>query len=398
MCLVLAPVLMIMLLTACKESVSPVEVVSDDMTKPEIITDVKVENINGAAKITYKLPSSKNLLYVMANYKINDTRVRESKTSYYKDTIMVDGFARSQDYEVTLYAVSRANVKSDPVTVTVHPLTPNYVLVNEALQITPDFGGANFFGMNPNEVPISIHMMAYNEATGEYEETEPEYISNDTVDVSIRGFDAKPTKFGVYTTDRFGNASETKYVELTPLYETLLDKSKFFVYRMPSDATIGYGWDLKYFFDGSTTEPGWHTLSSPTKQGTFGLGTTAKISRFVLWNRLRDMYGYQNPRMITIWGSTVDNPQDSSLPKNSPAGTVSGDWFNMGNFVYPNPPSGLPGSQANDADIAFAAAGINFKMPLSAPATKYIRFEVTQTWGGLDYVNGMEISLYGNPL
>ncbi|RYZ29181.1 MAG: hypothetical protein EOP49_40820, partial [Sphingobacteriales bacterium] len=28
---------------------------------------------------------------------------------------------------------------------------------------------------------------------------------------------------------------------------------------------------------------------------------------------------------------------------------------------------------------------------------KYLRFEVTQTWGGQDYVNAMEISLYGNP-
>src|SRR5690606_41985774 len=72
---------------ACKESESPVETISNDMTKPDIVTEVHVENLNGAAKITYKLPNSKNLLYVLARYSINDEHVRESKTSYYQDTI-----------------------------------------------------------------------------------------------------------------------------------------------------------------------------------------------------------------------------------------------------------------------------------------------------------------------
>jgi hypothetical protein len=397
--IMLAPVLIIMLLASCKKSESPVEVISDDKTKPGAVTDVKVENLNGAARITYKLPNSKNLLYVLARYSINDNRVRESKTSYYKDTIIADGFAKAQEYEVTLYAVSRANIMSDPVTVKVNPLTPNYILINEGLTINPDFGGANFLGTNPNRVPVSVHLVAFDPATNKYEENEePNYINGNLVDVSLRGFDATEHKFGVYTVDRFGNTSETRYVTLTPLYETALDKSKFFVYHLASDATIGFGWEFKYFFDGNLGDPGWHTVSSPTKQGTFGLGVTAKVSRFVLWNRMPDMYGYQNPRKITIWGSMKDAPVDSTLPKNSPEGTVSGDWVNMGNFVYPDPPSGLPPNQANDADKAYANLGINFKMPLAAPATKFIRFECTQTWGGLDYINAKEITIYGNPL
>ncbi|SEM30470.1 protein of unknown function [bacterium A37T11] len=389
---------LLMLGTAgCKKSVSPVEIISDDTAKPGTVTDVKVENLNGAARITYTLPSTKNLLYVLASYPINDGQIRESKTSYYTDTIMVDGFARSQDYEVTLYAVSRAEVKSDPVKVTVHPETPNYILVNEGLQINPDFGGANFYGQNPNKVPLSVHLLSFNEAKGSYDEQEPEYISGNTVDLSIRGFDATEHKFGIYTSDRFGNVSDTRYVTLIPLFETLLDKSKFYVYHLASDAPIGYGWEFKNFFDGSLNDPGWHTVSAPVSQGTFGLGVNAKISRVVLWNRLPDMYGYQNTRQFTIWGSDKDNPQDSALPNNSLPGTVAGDWVNMGNFVYPNPPSGLPTNQANAADIAFAAAGVNFKMPSTAPSTKYIRYVCTQTWGGLDYVNAMEISVYGSP-
>lgn len=389
--------LLVLLFGACEPSESPVAVISDDPSKPGVVTDVQVENLNGAAKITYRLPDSKNLLYVSAQYPIDGDRVRESKTSYYRDTILVEGFAREGEYEVTLYAVSRANVKSDPVTVKVQPKTPNYILVNEGLEITPDFGGANFLGHNPDGLPVSVHLLAFDDVTNEMKERDPEYITGNTVDVSIRGFEPDERRFGVYTSDRFGNTSEIRYVTLTPLFETLLDKSKFFTYRLPSDAPIGYGWELRYFFDGSLAGNGWHTTTAPLSVGTFGLGQTAKISRFVLWNRLPAMYSDQNPREITIWGSNVDEPQDAQLPKVSSPGTVVGDWINMGNFSYPDPPSGLPPSQANAADMAFAAEGVNFRMPSTAPSVKYIRFVATQTWGGLNYVNAMEISFYGSP-
>ena len=396
--LLLAPVLMLVFFASCKKGDPNVEVISDDMTKPDVVTNVSVQNFNGGAKITYKLPDSKNLLYVLAKYNINDNRTRETKASYYTDTITVDGFARAQEYEVTLYAVSRANVMSDPVTVKVNPTTPNYQLINANLAITPDFGGANFYGMNANRVPISLHMLVYNEATQSYEENEPEYLSGDTIDVSVRNLPPTPQKVGVYTMDRFGNRSDTVLKTITPLAESMLDKSKFTTYRLPSDAPIGYGWEFRYFFDGNLGDPGWHTLSAPKTIGTFGLGVTAKISRFVLWQRPSEFFAYQNTRKFTIWGAEKDNPGDVALPSNSAPGTVAGDWVNMGNFVFPNPQSGLPASQANAADKEFVAKGVNFTMPRMAPSVKYLRFEVTQTWGGQDYVNAMEITLYGNPL
>lgn len=384
-------------LGSCKKMDTTLEPISNDKTKPGVVTNVQVKNINGAAYITYTLPDSKNLLYVLARYPINDERVRETKSSYYNDTVFVDGFARAQEYEVTLYTVSRANVMSDPVTVKVNPLTPNYILANNGLEITPDFGGANFFGLNENRAPLAVHLMVYNPLTSKYEELEPEYVSSDTIDLSIRNLDPTPHQVAVYTSDRFGNRSDTVFKTVTPFFETLLDKSKFFTYRLPSDAPIGYGWEFRYFFDGNTGEPGWHTLSAPKTIGTFGLGTLAKISRFVIWQRPPEFYGYQNTRKFTLWGSDKDNPTDVTLPQNSAEGTVAGDWVNLGNFAFPDPPSGLPPSQANAADKEFVAKGVNFRMPRAASSVKYLRYECTQTWGGLDYINALEISLYGSP-
>ncbi|WP_426584236.1 DUF4959 domain-containing protein [Mucilaginibacter sp. R-33] len=396
----LASVLLIVLVSpACKKAESNIQVVSTDQTKPGPVTNVKVENLNGAARLTYTLPNEKNLLYVLARYNINDTRTRETKASYYTDTIIVDGFARAKEYTVTLYAVSRANVMSDPVTVTVKPATPNYLYINSNLTITPDFGGANFFGFNPNKVPVAVHVITYNTITNKYDEQEPTYLTGDTINVSALGFPAVPQKFGVFVTDRFGNVSDTVFKTLTPLFEVALDKKKFFTYHLPTDSPIGYGWDFKYFFDDNLGDPGWHTLSNPLKIGSFGLGVTAKISRVRLYNRLPDIYGYQNTRQFTIWGSLKDNPADyPTWPATiTPVGTVLGDWVNMGNFVYPNPPSGLPPGNANAADIAYGAAGVDFKMPSTAPKAKYIRFQCTQTWAGLDYVNAKEITLFGDP-
>ncbi len=399
--LILAPVLVaILFLGSCKEMESNIDIISNDKTKPDVVTNVRVENINGGARISYTLPNSKNLLYVLARYPINDNRIRETKSSYYTDTILVDGFALEKEYEVTLYAVSRANVMSDPVVVKVNPQTPNYLLINSNIEITPDFGGANFYGLNPNKVPVAVHLLAFNENTNQYDEQDPEYISSGIVNVSMRGFDAVPRKFGVYTTDRFGNKSDTIFKTLTPLFETLLDKSKFFTYNLPSDAIIGFGWEFHYFFDGRIDGNGWHTVPTPNGKtiGTFGLGVNAKISRLVVWQRPTEYFANQNTRTFTIWGSASDAPQDMLPPRNSPEGTVVGDWVNMGNFTFPNPASGSQPNQATQADHAIVAQGVNFTMPSIAPKVKFIRFETTQTWGGLNYVNAMEISVYGDPL
>ncbi|MGH2622564.1 MAG: DUF4959 domain-containing protein, partial [Sphingobacterium sp.] len=358
---------------ACSKSESPVEVISKDTAKPDKVSGVSVENLYGAARITYTLPKSTNILYVQAKYLIREDHYRESKTSFYTDTILVDGFAQAGEYEVELRTVSRANITSDPVIVKVEPLTPNYIRVNEGLEISPDFGGANFLGRNPDASPIAIHVLAYDVQTNKFKENDPEYINGEVVDVSIRGFQSEENEFGVYTTDRFGNASPVRYTKLTPLFERELDKRNFFVYNLPSDAPIGYGWDLKYLFDGSLNDPGWHTNGAPSTVATFGIGPSAKISRFVLWNRLPNMYSDQNPKSMTIWGSNEDSPSDAVLPRTYQPGDVVGDWVNMGNFNYPDPPSGLPGSQANASDNDFEALGVNFRMPSAAPAVKYIR-------------------------
>lgn len=249
-------------LYACKENDDFNVVVSQDMTKPGTLTGVKVENMAGSAVISYVLPNSKNLLYVQAEYRINARTVRQSKASYYSDTIKVEGFEKSGDYEVTLYAVSRANVKSDPIKVTVRPETPSYLTVYPTVEMQPDFGGVNVMASNPAKKPIGVIVISTDKTTGKMLPVEQFYTEAENINFSVRGFDTLKRDFGVYVTDRWGNISDTLYKSISPIFEILVPKAKFNEYRLATDSPLGatgLGWNTTRLWDNNTNDPGWHT-------------------------------------------------------------------------------------------------------------------------------------------
>lgn len=398
----LFPAFILFLLVACEEGGRYVQPVSDDTSKPGPVTKIEVHNFNGGAHITYTLPNSENLLYVQAEYAINDTRTRQTKSSYYSDTVTVRGFAQSQDYDVTLWAVSRANVKSDPVVVTVHPEIPPYLLARPTMQVTADFGGISIQVDNPLKEALGVVTVTYNEATRRLEIIDQDYLEAPVITRNIRGFRDVPRVFGVYITDEFGNLSDTLTAEYTPLPEQVLDKTKFLVYQLPSDSEIAYGWELRNLWDNNVDaySAGWHTAPGGPLPivCTFGLGVEAQLSRFELYERTAEFtYSHGNPRTFTIWGSAVNSPQDAVLPLNSEPGTVIGDWVNLSNYTFPSPPSGLPPGVTNATDAAFVLAGVNFNVPINAPKVKFIRFSVSSTWSSGDFAHAMELTFFGNP-
>lgn len=395
-------VMLIMFMGSCKRNDGYNIPVSNDKTKPGVVTNIQVKNLNGAAYITYTLPNSPNLLYVQAQYNINGKTVRQTKASYYTDTVLVDGFAKSQDYQVTLWSVSRANVMSDPVTVTVHPDTPWYLLAKPTIALAPDFGGINIKGINRGKKDLGFILVAFDNSTQALEVQDQHYTNVDTVNYSVRGYAATPRKFGIYVTDQFGNISDTTIITLTPIFETLLDKSQFSVYKLPTDSPTAYGWEVYYLWDNKTDDysNGWHTAPGGPQpmQCTFNLGVSAQLSRFIMWER-PDQYAYShgNPKDFSIWGSNQPAPQDALLPQLAAPGTVVGDWVNLGNYHYPDPPSGLTPGFTNATDNAFVAAGVNFDITPGSPKVHFFRLLVHDTWSGGDFAHVMEFSIYGNP-
>ncbi|MDB5121811.1 MAG: hypothetical protein JWN56_3029 [Sphingobacteriales bacterium] len=396
--------LMSVLLSICLSSCTKMDGYSDpistDKTKPGLVTNIKVNNFNGGAHITYTIPKSDNLLYILAKYKINDQTSLETKSSYYSDTVTVEGFAKSTEYDVTLYTVTRANVMSDPVTVKVHPLTPPYLLVKPTVSLSADFGGINIKATNAVKKPVGIILLSIDPTTNYPDVVDQNFTKITDVNYSLRGYSSTPKKFGIYVTDKYGNSSDTTIQTVTPLFETQLDKNKFFTYRLPSDGQIGYGWDLPYLWDGKIDGNGWHTNSGSGFPivATFGLGLSAKLSRFVMVERFNEFaYGHGNPKNFSIWGSNVNQPQNAVLPRTAPVGTVVGDWINLSNYHFPDPPSGNPSTSPTATDEAFVRAGVNFNLPISSPKVKYIRVSVSDTWSGGDFAHIMEMTFFGDP-
>jgi hypothetical protein len=410
----LLPALIVLVITAiasCKRNDGYNTPISGDKTKPGVITDIKVTDYNGGSFITYTLPKSPNILYIQAKYEIRPGVFRETKSSYYSDTLNVEGFAKEQEYKVSVYTVSRANVSSDPVTVTVHPKIPVFTMVRATTKIQADFGGVGIFALNPLRKSVGVILTKYDSVSRTMKIFDQHYTKDSLINYSVRGLNVNPRNFGIYVTDKFENISDTLKSTIAPLFEQLLDKSLFSPFKLASDTPLGYeflGWTLKNLWDDSTdgSQAGWHTEPgrTPPFVCTFGVGKTYKLSRFVLWERPDDAgggdkyaFGHGNPRLFSLWGSNSAVPKDAKLPVSAPEGTVLGDWVNLGNFTYPNPPSGQSAVNHTDSDNAFVLAGVNFNVSINAPEIRFIRLSVAETWSKGDFAHVMEISLYGGP-
>jgi hypothetical protein len=397
----------------CKKTDGYNTVTSTDMTKPGPVTNVKVVNFSGGAYITYALPNSQNILYVQATYAINDKITRQTKSSYYSDSITVSGFAKSQDYTVTLQVVSRAEVKSDTVSVTVHPDTPPYLLTRASLKMQADFGGVNFVALNTAKANVDIFLITPSAVTNRLEIVNQDYTAADSVNLSVRGYDTIPRQFGLYVTDDWGNTSDTLLATIQPIYEVQIPKSGFSGYVLPSDVAVYDSYrGLQNLWDNNINEPTYNTqqpiqpLVWPAWM-TFDMGEAAKLSRYTMVGRTGDsepgefMWGYGTPQTWVVWGR-ADVPVDEQMPDSAhlpPVGQATpGGWINMGEFNAPPKPSGLPSPQFTAADLAYWRAGFPFNFALSLPKVRYIRFECLTNMGGTNnFFDINELTFFGDP-
>ncbi len=371
---------------ACKQSeIAPTV---NDGVAPGLVTGVTVTNLSGAATLKYTLPSDPDVLYVKAVYKTKQGVERETKVSYYNNTITVVGFADTDPYEVKLYAVDKGGNVSQPTSVTVNPLTPPYKLIRDGLQVAANFGGIDVSFQNANGGDIAM-VVLMNNALGEFAPINTNYTNLKQGTFVTRDLKAVETKFGVYVRDRWGNISDTLRVTLTPIFEVKLDRTlmKALTLSTNTDAALGYGGTVGGLFDGSVTGGHYHTGDGGTmpKWVTYDMGVTAKLSRMAWWMRQGYYFDLHSPRKVEIWGS------------NNPAQDGSFNGWTLLTTYEQIKPSGLPPGQLSTADKEAADAGETIPIPLAAPAVRYIRFKTLSNWSAGTYVQIFEIAMWGNP-
>lgn len=346
--------------------------------KPEVVTNVRVVNFPGGADIIYNIPADPAILYVQADYKINSRDSLQGKASYYTDTLVVKGFEQSADYTVTLHTVSRSEVKSDPVVITVHPGIPPYLSVLNTLKIYGDFGGANIAFENPTNAELAI--VALIDTTNKPSELYTEYTKDPAGNFSVRGFTEGTRKFGAYVRDRWGNTSDTVWAMVTSMKEIELDRSIMSALVLPGDQIACCGSSLNVPLQNSYAAGDWafyggvNPGDSVPARITIDMGKPVVLSRFRYWMRKNGAAEFRNGtlRYFKIYGSMNPNPN----------GALDDSWTEIGGVFELVKPSGLPYGQLNAADYDVVNNGAEFVMPLPAIRMRYFRLVILQNFSG----------------
>jgi hypothetical protein len=384
--------LLIALLQTCKEE-EVHQPVDTDNNIPLAITDVIVENLPGAAKITYNIPKDRDFLYVKAVCEIKPGEFREVKASFYTSSLIMDGFGDTREYEVKLYSIGRNEKSSEPVIIKVNPLLPPILEVYNTLDVREDWGGITFSFVNENEANVIFEVLT-TDSLGSWIPVEAFYTKMQSAEFSVRGFEPETRIFGITIKDRWNNRSDTLTGEYTPWYELLLDKTKFKKVTLPTDYNEGYraNLQLEEIWDDEMDGCGNDYVSTPgygqPQWFTFDMGVTAKLSRIRVHNRTCSEYLYNSGavKKWELWGTTDPNPDGSW------------DSWTLLRECRSVKPSGLPAGQHTNEDLEYALRGEEFSFPPDIPNVRYIRWKNLENWGGVTHTNIHEIYVYGQPV
>jgi len=377
-------------------SCSDKDIQYENHDKPEKPTVIGTQEIPGGALISYSLSDNKGVLAVKCVYTLSNGKKYETLSSFYNNTVKIEGFMDTAVHEVMLYAISRGKVLSDPVTVQIKPLEAPITKVVKSMQIDKDFGGAQFSWDNLDKANLSMEFITP-DSTGVMRGARIISTSGIRGTFSLRGYESKPRRFGVLIRDFFDNVSDTIYpidkltgqkVDITPIFEKKLDKKKIIILGLENDSPWNaFGTAERDLLDDDINSIGHTPQNAIPALLTLDLGTVAKLSRIVIHQRRYDghFYNWGNPMMFDIFKSN-----------NTPTRSGSwSDWALIKSYEILKP-SGLPVNQESEEDIIEALNGHNFSFPLELAPSRYLRLRFNKTWGALPAVHIAELTLYGD--
>ncbi len=346
--------------------------IDKDKEPPKPVSNVKWEAISGGVIIFYDIPDDPDLLYVLCEYELKPGVIAKQKTSIYSRKVTLNGFGDTFWHEVKLYAVDRSTNHSDPVTLSVKPLTSPVQISFSTLDYIPDFGGISVTLLNETKSNLVISTIIQ-DSLGEWMDYDSHYSSLREIKFSSRGMDPVSTVFGVYIKDRWNNLSDTLVKELVPIFEEEINSDTFKELSLPGDANNTR--ILTGLWDGIVTGEAslYRFFRAADNNGlparfNIDFGKIVKLSRFRTWGVFNRWYSNSNVKTFELWGSNNPNPD----------GSFDG-WIKFGEYEVVKP-SGLPVGDLSNEDIATALAGDEHIVPLWCPAIRYIRVNVLSTF------------------
>jgi len=421
-----------------------------DNVPPGAVSNIQVTNTYGGARISYTLPDDKDLWGVKAVYSLGD-EVKEVYASAFTDTIVLEGYADTENHTVELFAFDKSSNLSVPAQTTIKPLTPPINLIKESLVVNKSFGGIFVNWDNNFGKSISFGITLFREDSTGLMVVEERYFSNLPKDqYTFRGYDSIPYKFRIELRDRYGNFAVLDTV-ITPLYEAPI--------RGRTTAPVTYIWK-QYGMDDNTAyirgdiawnrtdfniiHSGVESRNSTYWQATINegdydpnmaqaagalvfpfyftidMGRMANYSRFVFWMRNTAWTGAMLPQDFEVWGTNDPKPISEigggDLVENlrywtnwQSIGTIQNingtnawmnDWEKLAD-CWLQLPSGIihqNGGTLTSEDTQFIEAGFQFDIlpEMTTKAYRYIRFYIKDaTYVGMAQLQISQLVFYG---
>lgn len=395
-------VLLLFMLSNCGDADVNAPRGSSEIAEQIDINTIKVKNMSGTSIIYFDRPDDRNLKYVQAVYELKDGTERRFNSSYYTDSIVVNGFPEAGEYDLKIYSVNYVEKFSKPVVVKINPEQPPYKKVLDDCQVEATFSGFRFVSHDEVKTDLSIIFMKQLE-NREWEEISA-YYTRKSYDLQhvVRGQEAVETKFAMYAMDQWGHKSDTIYTTLTPWYEMEIPKTNPLWKNMnlPTDAVM-HTWSgavvsIEKLWDGAQGNSNncYHTIPGAgiPHWTTIDLGAQYLFSRAVfLWRGGMQSSAYfisYCPKTFEIYGS--NNP------------TPDGSWDDSWELITTINVTREDGSQTPQDQLALTSnekewytKGMNFDFPAGIPPYRYVRLRMLSTYGGVDYTAIGEMTLYG---
>ncbi len=423
-----------------------------DDSPPSAISNPNVLNVSGGAIITYTLPSDNDLLGVKAVYTYTESsELREAFSSAFTDTIKIEGFPDTDSRKVQLISVDKSRNESEPVEVTIKPLTPPVEVIKNSMVINETFGGFFVSWENPDRESIGISLFV-EDSTGFLNPNYTYYTTERAGNYSFRGFDSEPKRIRIQVRDKWNNLSIPVDTTLTPLFEeyvVMKDNSGNLLWRRygHDDRTVLYRGDYpsqhgangyEKMFDGVTSSAGYFNPGLPptfmpsiftlnplddswaeeyrTMYVTIDMVEMVKISRFKFFGRSPTLNNNDCIEM-RIFATNEDpkQPEDfdydrikslqywTNWHQIDAQDAWKEDWVELGHF-YAIPPSGaLESFQWTDEDRTWWHSGVDLDVKPEHTNTpfRYFRIEALRNIiGGSSGLGNLrhfaEIEVYGS--
>lgn len=365
-----------------------------DGIAPGKIKLISIKNLAGGSVIYFTPPTDQNLLYVSAVYNDDKGRKKEVKVSRTIDSLVINGFGKGGAYNVAVNAYNTGGDKSETTNIDINPLDSDIVAIANSLTGEVDFGGIRIYFLNPSKSKVSINIFINDPLKNELTFRESYFTSMSSGSYAFRGYDGVPTKFGVNIEDLYGNVTETKYFEITPLWDEYVKKERWSIIPLYGDKNYSqYGFNETQIWDGRWSDQ-WNCGHSDFQTKlphhlTLDLGTVVKLNRFKLYQRGGyELYRHGNPKHFKIYG--IEDMKSLANPVDMTKGWV------LLKDCYSIKPSGLPLGQATAEDYSYQDKGEDFEFDRNnLVKARYIRIVVLENWGSMDVTVIGELSFWG---